>query len=107
MRRHTTFIGVLLALGLVGGLVYVALGQTLPSWTPTRIELTYVIEDTNGTPDGYRMGGTVEFYSQADRLGQVIIHDLRPYLTTQEKAQLMAMMARLRNVAQNYYRVPG
>ena len=99
MRLITAILGAIAILITV----HIAMAQTLPGFTPDELSMTYSIRDDDGVMAAANMSLTIGFYDDGQRLGQVLIHDVKPYLTTQEKQQLAAMMERLRTSAEGFY----
>ena len=95
-------------LSLIGAVLILATtsvitAQVLPGFEPDELELMYTLRDVDGSSGNMQMSATIAFYDDGQRLGQVLIHDLKPFLTTQEKQDLAAIMARLRTSAEGFY----
>ena len=78
--------------------------QVLPGITPASLDMEYGLNDVDGNAAHHSMSARISFFDDTgDYLYSVQIGDLKPFLTTQEKQQLAAIMARLRTSAEGFY----
>ena len=78
--------------------------QVLPGITPASLDMEYGLNDVDGNAAHHSMNARISFFDDTgEYLYSVQIGDLKPFLTTQEKQQLAAIMARLRTSAEGFY----